>query len=153
MPDAALGGWDEERFYASYRLGSCLLRAGALDEGCGALWRAWGERPWRAEPLVQLAEHYRLASAWPLAWNACEAAFDHCGALPEGSATRVDHDALFVDADAIKWRIAYEGSIAAWYVGARERGKALLDYLLTLPDLPEAVRTAVAGNEHFYRSM
>lgn len=52
-----LGGWDEELFYARFRRGACLLRAGQPDEACGALWRAWGERPWRAEPLAELAEH------------------------------------------------------------------------------------------------
>ena len=50
----ALGGWDEETFYARYRMGACLIRAGHGEEGCGELWRAWGERHWRAEPLVAL---------------------------------------------------------------------------------------------------
>ena len=43
----ALGGWEEETFYARFRMGACLIRAGHGAEGCGELWRAWGERHWR----------------------------------------------------------------------------------------------------------
>jgi hypothetical protein len=144
-----MGGWDEELFYSRYRLGVCLLRSGAVDEGCGTLWRAWGERPWRAEPLAQLAEHYRTVNAWSLAWEACEVAFEHCGAQPGGKGGQRS-DALFVDWAATEWRVAYEASIAAWYVGQHRRGKGLTDYLLGAPAVPAPIRDSVVGNAKFY---
>jgi hypothetical protein len=58
----AMQGWVEENWYSQWRLGCCLLAAEHPDEGCGALWKAWGSRPWRAEPLWSLAEHYRISS-------------------------------------------------------------------------------------------
>ena len=45
-------------------------------------------RPWRAEPLVTLAEHYRLVGQWQLAWQACLLMFRHTGALPYGRPPR-----------------------------------------------------------------
>jgi Glycosyl transferase family 2 len=145
----ALPGWDEETFYARLRLGGCLLRAGYPEEGCGELWRSWGERPWRAEPLVLLAEQYRGQALWPLAWQASELAFSHTLAQPDGrKETRVD--ALFVDASVLQWRVAYEASIAAWYVGQNERGRRLVSYLLSRSDLPAAIRQAVEANRSFY---
>jgi glycosyltransferase involved in cell wall biosynthesis len=147
-----MGGWDEERFYSRYRLGVCLLRLGASDEGCGSLWRAWGERPWRAEPLVALAHHYRAANAWPLAWEACEVAFEHCGAKPDVRRRSISTDSLFVDSEATEWAIAYEASIAAWYVGQCRRGKELVDYLLAGPVLPAAIKESVTRNANFYVS-
>jgi hypothetical protein len=147
-----LGGWDEERFYSSYRLGACLLRAGAVDEGCGVLWRAWGERPWRPEPLAELAAHYRRTEAWKPAWLACQAAFAHCGAQPRGRAVGAGNDALFVDSAAVRWRIAYEASICAWYVGETEQGRSLVRYLLALPGLPPDIRESVESNSRYYET-
>jgi Glycosyl transferase family 2 len=145
----AMGGWEEETFYTRLRLGACLVLAGHASEGCGELWRAWGERPWRAEPLVALAEHYRGQNLWELAWQASELAFKHAGAEPDGHPTG-PVDALFVDASVLQWRVAYEASIAAWYVGEFERGRRLVSYLLGRADLPEDVRRAVEGNQRFY---
>jgi tetratricopeptide (TPR) repeat protein len=144
-----VGGWEEETFYTRFRLGACLLQAGHAEEACGELWRAWGERPWRAEPLVLLAEHYRGHGLWELAWAASELAYRRAGAEPDGQGhARVD--ALFVDASALEWRVAYEASIAAWYVGQFDRGRRLVSYLLSRDDLPEDVRRAVEGNQRFY---
>jgi glycosyltransferase involved in cell wall biosynthesis len=141
------GGWSEELFYARYRLGVCRLRQGQSDQGCGALWRAWGEQPHRAEPLVALAEHYRQQGLWALAWQAVSLAFTHCGAQPGGLALL---DGLFVDASATAWRAAYEGSIAAWYVGEQERGLELTEFLLDRSDLPPEIAASVTANATFY---
>jgi hypothetical protein len=145
----ALGGWDEETFYARFRMGACLIRAGHGEEGCGELWRAWGERHWRAEPLVVLAEHYREQGLWQLAWQACELAFSHAGAKPYGGVVGTV-DALFVDTAAIQWRVAYEASIAAWYVGQVERGRRLVAFVLSRPELTGPLRVAVESNRRFY---
>jgi glycosyltransferase involved in cell wall biosynthesis len=144
-----LGGWEEESFYSRFRLGACLVRAGHGEEGCGELWRAWGERHWRAEPVLVLAEYYRGLGLWRLAWEACQLAFSHAGAKPDGGVVGTV-DALFVDTSALQWGIAYEASIAAWYVGERERGRRLSTFLLSRTDLPEAVRSAVEANQRFY---
>lgn len=141
-------GWDEETFYAGYRLGVCLLHLAAKDEGCGVLWRAWGQRPTRAEPLVALAEHYRQQNQWILAWQAVSLAFKYCGAQPDGPA--LFFNGLFVDTTATEWRAAYEGSIAAWYVGEINRGRELTDFLLDHSDLPPDIAANVVNNSAFY---
>ena len=101
------------------------------------------------EPLAVLAEHYREQGLWQLAWEACELAFSHTGAKPNGGVVGTV-DALFVDTAAIQWRVAYEASIAAWYVGQVERGRRLVGYVLSRPDLPDALREAVESNRRFY---
>lgn len=146
----SLGGWAEESFFARLALGGCLLRSGAIDEGCGALWRAWGERPWRAEPLVALAEQYRNLGAWDLAWHVCTLAFEHCGARPDGKKTNDVLDTIFVDSAAADWQAAYQASICAWYVEEKERALDLIRYLLGRDDLPDEVRIAVESNRSFY---
>jgi hypothetical protein len=148
----SMGGWDEELWDTRFRLGVTLLASGRTAEGCGQLWEAWGERPWRAEPLGALAEHYRNNGRWELVWQACELARRRCGALPlpDGATVPEHRDRLFVFTDVYEWRIAYEQSIAAWYVGEHQAGKELLDYVLARQDLPADMRTAAENNRRYY---
>jgi glycosyltransferase involved in cell wall biosynthesis len=145
-----LGGWEEETWYATWRLGLCLLRSGKVDEGCGVLWRSWGQREWRAEPLWSLAEHYRQTSQWRLSFEACELARRYCGVGGDDPGGGFRGDRLFVHLDAYTWRIAYEQSITAYYVGARELGLTLTEELLERSDLPPEIAANVAENRRFY---
>ncbi len=146
----ALGGWDEEIFYARFRLGCCLIALGSTAEACAMLWTAWAERPWRAEPLVRLAELYRSEQAWIPCWRACQLAFDFAGALPDGKAPEGVTDRLFVHSESARWQVAFEASVAAWYVGEPARGAQLTTYLLSLDDLPLEIRHTVEANRSFY---
>jgi len=145
-----LGGWDEETWYATWRLGRCLLATAKGDEGAGVLWSAWNARPWRAEPLWSLAEHYRMHAQWRLCFEVCELARRHCGVGSEDPGNGFGGDRLFVHADAYRWRIDYEQSICAYYVDQRELGLALIERLGDRHDLPPEISASVASNRRFY---
>jgi hypothetical protein len=51
------GTWEEERWMAHFRMGCCQLRMGKT-EGVDTLLQCLAERPWRAEPLMDLAAYY-----------------------------------------------------------------------------------------------
>jgi len=138
----AMGGWHEEIFYSKFRVGVCLLNLGAKEEGCGYLWSAWGDKPQRAEPMVALAEHYRLAGLWILAWHVTRLAQDYYDANQSG---------LFVDT-SMDWRLLYEISIIAWYAGHKEWGKQAMFRLLERPDIPEPFYSSIRSNQEFYFS-
>ncbi len=144
------GGWEEESWYATWRLGLCLLAAGRADEGCGVLWTSWGRRRWRAEPLWTLAQHYRSTGQWILCAEVCRLARQHCGVGSDRSGTEYGGDRLFVHADVYRWRMTYEESICSFYVGAYERGLEIADELLALPDLPPVIAQSVQENRGFY---
>ena len=146
-----LDDWDEERFYARWRLGVCLLDIGKTEEACGVLFDAWGERPWRAEPLWTLATHYRQQQQWHLCWEVCDLARRSSGVLPLGHGTTAGDDRLFVHSDVYEWRLAYEQSICAYYVAEIPIGRALCRYLLQRVDLPPEIRSSVEANQRFYR--
>jgi len=146
-----LGGWEEERWYAGWRLGQCLLAIGKTDEGCGALMRAWGARPWRAEPLWSLAEHYRTTEQWTLGYEVCELARRHCFIGGSDPGNGFNGDRLFVHIDVYQWRIDYEQSICAFYLpNEREFGSSLVDQLMQRTDLPEVFAQSVLGNRRVY---
>jgi glycosyltransferase involved in cell wall biosynthesis len=145
-----LGGWVEETFYSTWRLGVCLLALGRTDEACGVLWRAWGDRPWRAEPLWSLAEHYRRTNQWQLCFEACDLARRHCGLDDERPGNGFGGDRLFVHDDVYQWRIFYELSICAYYLDQRELGRTTIDRLLQRHDLPADILANVRDNQKFY---
>jgi tetratricopeptide (TPR) repeat protein len=146
----ALGGWEEERWYARWRLGACLLTTDRSAEAAGVLLDAWAERPWRVEPLWTLAEHYRTTESWKLCWEIGNLARRHTAARPDGSGELPANDRLFVHESAYEWRMAYERSIAAYYVGDRSTGRRLCEYLTTR-ELPDSIRASVESNMAFYR--
>ena len=145
-----LEGWAEETWYAMWRLGCCLLATDRADEGCGVLWKAWGHRPWRAEPLWSLATHYRLTAQWQLGFEACELARRQCGVGGADPGDGLGGDRLFVHTDVYEWRISYEQSICAYYVGERALGKELIAALSARTDLPPVLAANIASNGRFY---
>jgi hypothetical protein len=145
-----LNGWDEETWYAMWRLGQCLLASGKVDEGCGVLMRAWGTRPWRAEPLWGLAEHFRRTNQWRLGFEACELARRHCGIGSDTPGNGYGDDRLFVHADVYEWRMAYEQSICAFYLDERPFGRSLIDELMGREDLPPEIVASVESNRRIY---
>jgi Glycosyl transferase family 2 len=52
---AEMGGWDEEVYFARYRLGCMLAEHVSFAQGAKELLRAWEERPGRVEALRALA--------------------------------------------------------------------------------------------------
>ena len=138
---AEMGGWHEEIFYSHLQRGRALERMGTTwDRVLSVYLQAWNFRPTRAEPLVEIARHYRSTSEWELAH------------LFASRATDIDfpeEDLLFVAADAYRWRAADERSIAAYYTG---RYRESFDYCVSLlngADLPLDQRDRVLSNRDF----
>jgi GR25 family glycosyltransferase involved in LPS biosynthesis/tetratricopeptide (TPR) repeat protein len=135
---ARMGGWDEEVFFSLLRRASCLT---VLDEpweaALAAYLEAFQSRPSRAEPLYEIARHYRLADQFALghlfAKRAAEIPF------PEG-------DSLFVTTDVYAWRAVDELSICAYYTGRHEESFELCTDLLESAALPEGERERVQTN-------
>lgn len=128
---AEMGGWDEEAWYAAFQAALYAPDGQRIE----ALLRAWERRPERLEPLayalreLNRGDLHRSAYAlipnmWPVQ-------------PPEG---------LFVADDPWRYGLAFERSVAAWWVGEHEESARLSADLLRLPDLPPNVREAVERN-------
>jgi glycosyltransferase involved in cell wall biosynthesis len=131
---AAMGGFEEERWYAQYRAAS--LEADPVRR-LGALLLAWDARPERHEARYALVAEL--------------AATDHhhaAYALSDGP-WNPPADGLFVDRDADLWGLAFWRSVAAWWIGWTEEALALCDDLLANPNLPAHFRAAVERNRAY----
>ncbi|HEX3723308.1 MAG TPA: glycosyltransferase, partial [Nitrolancea sp.] len=138
---AASGGWEEEAWYAAYRLGMCSIHLDDWGKAVFELLSAWARRPQRAEPLYQLAHAARLRGESHLAMLAAERALRI--PLP------VD-DRLFVEMPAYTYGPLEEISISAFYTGERERGIAATDALLHGRDVTPFSRDLAGHNSAFY---
>lgn len=140
---AAQAGWDEETWYARYQCAVLLEGLQATRaEVTAAYLEAWEQRPSRAEPLVRLARHCRLAGAWQSAYLFAREAV----ALPPSG------DRLFVEVAVHAWWSRDELALAAYYTGRTEEAAHLWRSLLAAPALPESERPRIERNLAFTRS-
>lgn len=112
----ALGGWDEETWYALYQIAVCHEHNESSQKSIiEAYEKANQFWPTRAEPLTILAGYFRKHSRWQEAYSTASKAI--LIAYPS--------DVLFIDQNVYRWRAIDEYAIAAFYVGrCRESLKA-----------------------------
>lgn len=138
---AAMGGWDEEQWFATYQCAAMLALDGAPAETVTAAYlAAYQARPTRAEPLCDLARWHRQRG---------EYALGHLYAQ-QAAAMPLPADALFVDTSVYRWRALDELTVCAYYIGAQEQGRAALIRLLADGAFPESERARIEANRPYY---
>ncbi len=141
----AMGGWEEERWYAQWQIGVLLERLRAAPvEITAAYLAAYQLRPRRAESLVDLARFHRLRQEYALAYLYAARAAQ----LP------LPDDGLFIQLSHYQWQALDELGISAFYVGdaaALGAGREAVERLLASPHLPADQRERVQANLAFYR--
>ena len=143
---AEMGGWAEEAWQARLQHARCLRQTGDIGGFVTTALKAFGERPWRAEPLYDLARHYREDGNNAVALLFCIEAM---------RLTFPVDDALFVESWVYDWGIREEFSIAAYYAIDRQqrlKGHEVCAGLTTDHTVPQHVRDLAAKNLQFYNS-
>ena len=137
-----MGGWEEEQYYAAYRIGMCRgLQNKPWIEIQQAFLEAWEIRPNRAESLHQIAKIYRLMGHPRLGFLYAKMAAE----IPFPS-----DDILFVSEDVYKYAILDEIGSTAFYAGKPHMGYAACKKLLTENRLPESDVSRVQNNLNQY---
>lgn len=138
---AAMQGWAEETWHASYQAAQLVERlARPPSEIQYAYLACYNARPTRAEPLVQLARWHRTRGEWGLAFMFARAA----------ASTPRPQDRLFLEDAVYAWRALDEFAIAAWYVDAKDEGRAAAQRLLRENLFPPSERARIEANLAFY---
>ncbi|MEE6179617.1 2OG-Fe(II) oxygenase [Mycobacterium sp. 050134] len=136
-----LGGSPEEIFVAMYRLAQAMERLGEpWPDVQDAYLKAWAFRPTRAEPLYQIAVHYRVGGQYQLGYLFAQFAAQI--SFPET-------DVLFVGADVYAWGAIDEQAVCAGWIGKYAEAFGLCRGLVAHPDIPDERRRGVAANRDF----
>jgi len=138
---AAMGGWEEERWYAQFRAAQLaeLLGLPPAEVREGYL-MAYQARPVRAEPLYELARYERQRGEFALAYLFARQAV----------AITQTPDTLFVDASVYAWRAADEFVISSYYTGFVAQGREVLRRLLAEGKFPASERARIEANRAFF---
>lgn len=121
----AAGGWDEEVWQAQVFMAHCYYQQGNEGEFIRNALLAYNMRPKRAEPLHDLAHHFRMKGM-----NAPAALFAEVGmTIPPPAG-----DSLFINDRTYKGALKEEFSISGFYVpGKRQRAFEVTDSMLLFP--------------------
>jgi len=118
------GSWEEEAWYANYKIGLCYLSKGEEEKGVYTLLQAWDRRPWRIEPLYKLVVYYRAKHPTPdkgSAMNNIALMY----ALRAKEIPYPESDVLFVEYDVYEFLLDLEIAIVSFYIrGKKNIGRA-----------------------------
>lgn len=133
---AAMGGWEEEAFFARYQAGVLLVEVD-WPRAMATLIAAWEMRPQRLEPLQVLSAQLRTRGHYGTAHLFAQRGVDR----PQPA------DMLFVATWVGAWGMLFELSITAYWVGDFELSQACCQRLLERDDLPELHRSQTVDNQ------
>ena len=132
-----LGGWDEEQHSTLMNIADCHKKMGSDAGFVDYMLRAFSYRPTRAEPLYELAKHYREQGN-----NAAALMF-----AKRGMAIPRPNDLLFVNDFAYSHGCRYEYSIAGYYDPAERPGAFEVTNALALdPTFDAGLRWSARSN-------
>jgi tetratricopeptide (TPR) repeat protein len=108
-----LGGWAQEVWYAYYRLGACYKNTGNIDKAISVWMEGYQYLPIRVENLYEIIYHYRHCSKHRLAEMFYKTAKQVIAQNPNR------HDYLFLHNDIYVYKIDFEFTIIACYLGVK----------------------------------
>lgn len=142
---AEMGGWDEEVFFALYRVAICkTFLQHPWPEIYDAFMRSYESRPTRAEPLYQLARLHRMHNRPRAAYNYARLAME---------ITRPHEDTLFIEEIPYSWGILDELGAVAHSVGKFHLGMQVCHKLLCERKFPPEHETRIKNNFESYKQI
>lgn len=135
------GGDKVEVWGSMYKLGEIYNSMGLWNQALEWYQKAFQEFPERAEPLLKLAQHYRVRSQHNLAYL-----YANQGA----SIPRPPENSLFYSPDVYDYLFDEDLSIAAYYTSFSEEGRKAADRLILNRGVPGALKDQTYKNMIFY---
>ena len=138
------GGWAEEVWYSAYMLAFCYKHLGHEAQFVTKSLEAFEMRPWRAEPLLPLAKHYREAGKNELALMVSERAA--CIEFPS-------NDSLFVENSIYEHAFNSEISIAGFYTRVPDKKQKAYNICMRQAvsrDAPKHIQRLALQNSRFF---
>ena len=109
-----LGGWKEEVWYSYYRIGLCFKNMNKIDDAIKYWMEGFNFYPERLEGIYEIITHYRIISKHILA----NLFYQQAKQILDLNCNRSSY--LFLHDDIYKFKIFYEYTIFAFYLGVNK---------------------------------
>lgn len=135
------GGWKEEVWYSKFMIAENYKESNEWDKALSWYLDAYQYNPARAEPLLKVANYYRVNGKNDLAYLFAK----------QGSKIPFPKDQLlFVSYPVYDYQFQEEISIAAYYTGLKNEGLSASDYLILKKDVPGHIKNQAYVNLKYY---
>ena len=141
-----LKGWDQEVWYSYYRIGLSYKGLGQMAEAVYAWLDAFDCMPTRVENLYEIIKHYRVISRHKL----CHWFYDMAMKVMKHHKDNLDN-ILFLQKDVYDYKIDYEYTIIALYVGITNINNEVVTILNKSSDYN--IITNLLSNMKFYKNI
>jgi len=141
----AFGGWDQEVWYSYYKMGLCYKKMDKMPEAINSWLDGYNLLPQRVENLHEIVHHYRNISKHKLAITFYEIA---------DKMIKENHNRdgyLFLHNDVYTYKLAFEYTIVAAYVGVKNIDKHVVQILNNSKD--DALNRNLLTNMKFYKNV
>ena len=141
----ALGGWKQEVWYSYYRIGQCYKKLGKITEAICSWMEGYDYLSERLEGLYEIIYYYRVVGKQKLAmvfYNLCKSVLKR--------KLNVDNY-LFLQASVYSYKIYYEYTICASYIGIKNINDELM-IVLNECKIP-TISNNVLSNMKFYKQL
>lgn len=135
-----MGGWAEEVFFSLYQIAH-LYKAMkySWEKVKEAYLKAFQFRPSRAEPLYEIALHYRKENAFQLAFTYAQM----------GESLPIPKDILFVKKQVYEYLLPMELAISAYWIGRHSESIRANNKILRTEDIPANIYNQTLKNRKF----
>jgi glycosyltransferase involved in cell wall biosynthesis len=133
---AEMGGWEEEVFWAKYRIGVLQELMGMRDQIVKSYCDAYHYRPSRGEPLFRLAAYYYDEKNYLIAYALAK----------QGLTLQNPRERMSLDDWIYDYGFLYYSAVSAAKLGKTEEAVASLEKLLLFKNLPELFRKEAKKN-------
>jgi tetratricopeptide (TPR) repeat protein len=142
-----MGGWDQEVWYSYYRIGNCYKNMGKIEEAIFSWMNGYDYLPYRLENLYEIIYYYRIESKHKLCYMFYKLASD----ILEKNRNKNIDDYLFLHKDIYSYKIYYEYTIIASYVGI----KNINDEIVTILNfsIDNSINNNLFSNIKFYKDI
>ena len=134
-------GWDQEVWYSYFRIGLCHYKCNRINDAIQTWLKGYDFMPTRIENLYEIVKHYRIQKNYTLAELFINVAHSQI--------ENKSNEFLFLQNDIYSYKLIYEYSIVAFYLGITNIGPETI-HILNNNINDNNINQTVLSNLSFY---
>jgi tetratricopeptide (TPR) repeat protein len=142
-----LGNWPQEQWYSCYRIGLCYKNLDNIEQAINNWLHCYELYPKRVENFYEIMHHYRMTSQHKLAFLFYNISKNIIQLLSKNE----KNDFLFLHDDIYNYKLDFEFSIIAYYLGIKNINDEIIQILNYSNN--DNITNNLLSNMKFYRNI